>query len=43
MGTGAADSWYHEKESAWPYGQVAAEDQAACWLGLGKLLGASLS
>jgi len=24
MGTGAADSWYHEKESAWLYGEVAA-------------------
>ena len=29
---GAADSWYHEKESAWLYGVVAAaEEQAACW------------
>ena len=26
MGTGAADSWYHEKESAWLYGVVAAAE-----------------
>jgi vacuolar iron transporter family protein len=26
MGTGAADSWYHEKESAWLYGEVAAAE-----------------
>jgi hypothetical protein len=26
MGTGAADSWYHEKESAWAYGEVAAAE-----------------
>ena len=26
MATGAADSWYHEKESAWLYGQVAAAE-----------------
>ncbi len=26
MGTGAADSWYHEKESAWLYGAVAAAE-----------------
>ena len=28
MGTGAADSWYHEKESAWLYGEVAAVEPA---------------
>src|SRR6185369_5627916 len=26
MATGAADSWYHEKESAWLYGVVAAAE-----------------
>ena len=26
MGTGAADSWYHEKESAWLYAEVAAAE-----------------
>ena len=26
MPTGAADSWYHEKESAWLYGEVAAAE-----------------
>src|SRR5436190_69251 len=26
MATGAADSWYHEKESAWLYGVVAATE-----------------
>jgi hypothetical protein len=26
MGTGGADSWYHEKESAWLYGEVAAAE-----------------
>jgi vacuolar iron transporter family protein len=26
MATGAADSWYHEKESAWLYGEVAAAE-----------------
>ena len=26
MGTGPADSWYHEKESAWLYGAVAAAE-----------------
>ena len=36
MGTGAADSWYPRKESAWLYGpRVAAR-------GVGKLPGASL-
>lgn len=29
MGTGAADSWYHEKESAWLYGEVAAAEPDA--------------
>jgi hypothetical protein len=26
MGTGPADSWYHEKESAWLYGVAAAAE-----------------
>jgi hypothetical protein len=29
MATGAADSWYHEKESAWLYGVVAAAEPDA--------------
>jgi len=29
MVTGAADSWYHEKESAWLYGEVAAAEPDA--------------
>jgi len=44
MAAGAAESWYHEKESAWFYGVVApAERDRAKRTSFGKLLGANLA
>jgi hypothetical protein len=40
MVTGAAESWYHEKQSSWLCGIVAAG--VAAWA-VGKALGASIS
>jgi vacuolar iron transporter family protein len=41
MATGAADSWYHEKESAWLYGVVAAAEPDAARRALFEKLAAT--